>query len=200
MRWVPSRVACQELGVDANTLRNWDKRGLIKTIRTKSNQRRYDLDSLLGKKAKPRKKICYCRVSSSKQKDDLERQKQFMQEKYPEHEIVTDIGSGLSFKRKGLLKVLEQSLRGNVQELLCTHRDRLSRFGFQLIQWILELSGGRVVVLEEDKSSGMQKLTEDLMSIIHVFSCRLHGMRRYSSNKKSQNQILPKQRTATSTA
>ncbi|WP_372369520.1 IS607 family transposase [Candidatus Uabimicrobium sp. HlEnr_7] len=120
----------------------------------------------------------------------MERQKKFMKEKYPNHEIITDIGSGLNFKQKGLLKVLEQGLRGEIEEVLCTHRDRLSRFGYRLIQWIMEIGGGRVVVLEEDKSSAQQKLTEDLMSIIHVFSCKLHGMRRYSSKKKQENKIL----------
>ena len=85
----------------------------------------------------------------------MERQKKYMQEKYPQHETITDIGSGLNFKRKGLLKILEQGLRGEIEEVLCTHRDRLSRFGYELIKWIVEKNGGRVVVLEEDKSSEM---------------------------------------------
>ena len=106
-------------GVVTSTLRRWDKQNKIKTIRTPSNYRRYDISNVNQIKNKnsivvSKKKICYCRVSSKKQMD--ERQKDYLKSKYPNHEIISDIGSGINWKRKGLLSILEQSDKGIIEE------------------------------------------------------------------------------------
>tara|TARA_B100001013_G_scaffold83704_1_gene45668 strand:+ start:1029 stop:1367 length:339 start_codon:yes stop_codon:yes gene_type:complete len=109
---VSQKKACAVFGVSASTLRRWDKKNKIKIIRTPSNYRRYDISSVEQTKNKnsiivSKKKMCYCRVSSKKQMDDLERQKDYLKSKYPNHEIISDIGSGINWKRKGLRNVLK---------------------------------------------------------------------------------------------
>ena len=176
----PTRKAAEELGVCPNTLRNWANEGKIRYIRTASGQRRYDTSSVINPDAKPLG-VCYCRVSSAKQKDDLARQIAFMREKFPDYDIVSDIGSGLNFKRKGFEAVLERAMQGTLGTLVVAHRDRLCRFGFDLAKWVVERNGGKVVVLDDVQSSPERELVTDLVSIVHVFACRIHGMRKYAS-------------------
>lgn len=104
-----------------------------------------------------------------------------MQSKYPEAEIIKDISSGLNYKRKGLKAILGRAMQGDKLKVVVAHKDRLTRFGFDLIEWIIEQSGGKVVVLKQTNLSPEQELTKDLLSILHVFSCRMHGLRNYKS-------------------
>ncbi|SVB56423.1 uncharacterized protein METZ01_LOCUS209277 [marine metagenome] len=189
--YVSQKEACKFFGVSTSTLRRWDKQNKIKTIRTPSNYRRYDISSVKQTKNKnsivmSKKKMCYCRVSSKKQMDDLERQKDYLKSKYPNHEIISDIGSGINWKRKGLLSILEQSNNGLIEEVVVAHKDRLARFAFELIQWLLEKNGCKLVVLNEPISEE-EKLTDDILSIIHIFSCRKMGMRKYKKDGKSKD-------------
>ena len=133
MRYVPSREASRILGVHPQTLRTWARKGRISYIRTEGNQRRYDVDSYIGL-SKPTLTVCYCRVSSKKQSPDLKRQVAFMRERYPDAEIVSDVGSGLNFKRKGLLAILERVHQGDKLRVVVAYRDRLARFGTELIE------------------------------------------------------------------
>lgn len=181
--YVPSRVAEKELGVHANTLRRWAREGKIDYIRTASGQRKYNVRKFLGQSVKP-VTIVYCRVSSYKQRDDLERQVEFMRSRYPEAEVVKDIGSWINFKRKGLKTILERAMQGERLKVVVAYRDRLARFGFDLIQWIIERSGGEIVVLDKSVFSPEQELTKDLLSILHVFSARLHRLRSYKDKIK----------------
>ena len=144
--FVRTRKAIENLGVHPNTLRAWADSGKIQTIRTVGGHRLYDIESFIRKQDNKRR-ICYCRVSSRKQKDDLERQVKFMRTRYPEYEIIEDIGSGINYKRKGLISLLESANSGDVGEVVVAHKDRLSRFGFELIRWIIEKHGGKLVVL-----------------------------------------------------
>jgi predicted site-specific integrase-resolvase len=180
MEYIVCRKAAKILGVHPNTLRKWADAGKIKHIRSASGQRRYDVDDFLGKQ-KESKTICYCRVSSYKQKDDLQRQIEFMRRKYPNATIVKDIGSGINFKRKGLFSILESAINGNKFEVVVAYRDRLARFGIDLIRWIIEQSGGKLVVLNQINLSPEAELTQDLLTILHVFSCRMHGLRSYKN-------------------
>lgn len=189
--YIPSRKAVRYLGVCANTLRRWADDGKIKYIRTPTGQRLYAVSSI-EQSSETCKSYCYCRVSSHKQTDDLERQKSFMQEKYPEHEILWDIGSGINFKRKKLLWLLEQSTLGNVKEVVVAYRDRLSRFGFELIEWFFSKHNVKLVVLDKCESSPQQEIVTDLLSIITTFSCRVHGLRKYSDSIK-EDKSLPRQ-------
>ena len=127
----------------------------------------------------PTETICYCRVSSPKQRDNLQRQVVFMRERYPDARVVTDVGGGLNFQRKGLVALLERLHRGDKLRIVVAHRDRLARFGFDLIRWMAEQNGGEIVVLGDTDYSPQQELTEDIRAILHTFSCRLHGLRRY---------------------
>ena len=178
MRYIASRKAAEELGLHPDTLRRYEREGRIKAIRTASGQRRYDVDSYI-RESSDASLVCYCRVSSAKQKDDLQRQVQFMRDLYPQAEIVTDVGGGLNWKRKGLTALLERLHGGDKLKLVVAHRDRLARFGFELIVWLVERNGGVVVVLGQQEHSPEQELTEDILAILHTFSCRLHGLRRY---------------------
>ena len=175
--YVTSREACKRIGIHPNTLRRLADAGGIDVIRIGS-QRRYNVDKYLGDN-KPAIAACYCRVSSHKQKDDLQRQVEFMRSNYPKAEIVKDIGSGLNFKRKGLISILERSMSGDKQTVVVAHRDRLARFGHELIRYIIERNGGRLVVLSEASLSPEAELTKDLLNIVHIFSCRMHGLRNY---------------------
>jgi excisionase family DNA binding protein len=173
------------LQVSQQTLINWDKEGKIKAIRTKGRHRRYLLSSILSATSNTlRRKICYCRVSTSSQKEDLERQVVFFRSKFPNHEIIKDIGSGLNFKRKGFNAILESSIKGDIEEIVVSHKDRLCRFGFEMFQRIIESSNGKILVLDQQETSPNQELVSDILSIITVFSSRIYGLRSHSICKK----------------
>jgi predicted site-specific integrase-resolvase len=116
-----------------------------------------------------------------------------MREQYSGAEVIKDIGSGLNYKRRGLKSLLELAMRGEQLEIVVAHRDRLARFGFELIKWIVQQNGGKIVVLKQTNLSPEQELTNDLLSILHVFSSRrylMHGLRNY---KKQVRQALSEQ-------
>ena len=178
MKYVPSREAAKVLGVHPNSLRSWANQGKIQVKLTPGGKRLYDIESFIGI-VPATQSICYCRVSSVKQRDDLERQVEYMRTRYPDHAIVIDIASGLNFKRKGLRSLLERVLRREVCEIVVAYKDRLARFGFELIQWLVESHGGRIVVLNDVSMSPADELTQDLLAIITIFRCRMHGLRKY---------------------
>jgi putative resolvase len=126
------------------------------------------------------RRFVYCRVSSAKQKDDLARQVAAMREAYPTHEIIQDVGSGLNFKRRGLTRLLDACSRGHVDEVVVAHRDRLCRFGIDWLRWFFRRHSVTLVVCDDNVHSVEQELVEDLMAVVHVFSCRLNGKRRYT--------------------
>jgi len=146
--YVPSREAALRLGLHPNTLRKYADEGRIKTLRTASGQRRYNVDADLGS-AVSRTQVCYCRVWRHSQRDDLVRPVSFMQGKYPKAEIIKDIGSGLFYKRQGLKSLLGRGLRGEKRSIVVAHQDRLARFGFELIEWIIGELGSELVVLSD---------------------------------------------------
>ena len=178
MVYLPSRKAAELLGLHPQTLRRYAAQGRIPFYRNSGGQRLYDVDAFLRGKAEP-ETVCYCRVSAAKQRGDLQRQVAQMRELYPGAQVVTDVAGGLNWKRKGLLAILERLHRGDKLTLVVAHRDRLARFGFELIQWLVEQNGGSVLVLNQPDASPGSELTEDLLSILHTFSCRMHGLRRY---------------------
>ena len=172
----PESVA--RLGLHPQTLRRYAAEGKIPYYRNAGGQRLYDVDAYLRGATQPTI-VCYCRVSSAKQRGDLNRQVAQMRELYPDAEIVADVAGGLNWQRKGLLTILERLHRGDKLELVVAHRDRLARFGFELIEWLVQQNGGSVVVLNQSDASPESELTEDLLAILHTFSCRMHGLRRY---------------------
>jgi predicted site-specific integrase-resolvase len=191
MSYITSKEASQTLGLHPNTLRLYADNGTIESYRTKSGHRRYNVDAYLGLQ---KQSVSICRVSSYKQKDDLNRQVEFMRANYPKAEIIKDIGSGLNYKRKGLKSLLGRAMQGDKLEIVVAHKDRLARFGFELIEWIIQQNGGKIVVLKRTNLSPEQELTTDLLSILHIFSCRMHGLRNY---KKQVQQALSEPETNT---
>ena len=188
MAYVPLRKAVEKLGLHPNTLRRYANEGKIPIIKNEAGQRLYDVEAYIRGAANA-SLVCYCRVSSSKQKDDLNRQIAYMQSLYPKAEIIKDIGSGLNFKRKGLRTILDRLLRGDKLKVVVACRDRLCRFGFELIQYMVEQNGGEILVLDKTVHCPQTELTTDLLSIIHVFSCRMHGLRKYSKKIKEDKDI-----------
>jgi putative resolvase len=194
MPYVCTRDAKEKLQVSEQTLRRWGDQGFIKCIRTPGKQRLYDVDSYILNKQdivhetiEEVQKICYCRVSSRGQKDDLERQVSYMQQQFPDHKVITDIGSGINFRRKGLRAILELASQGLISEVVVAYRDRLCRFAFELVEWILHLHGVKLVVLHQNMDASEQsELADDLLSIIQVFNCRLQGRRKYSHRKNTE--------------
>lgn len=188
--YVTTREACKLFNVSDVTLRKWDQDGKIQTFRTPGNQRRYSkrlLEEIDIRDSPPtqKQKVCYCRVSSQHQKDDLERQKESLRERFPNHRIIEDVGSGINWKRPGLKTILELAMQGKLKTVVVAHRDRLCRFAFELLQWILEYNEVELMVLDDTVSSSEQELSADLLSIIHIFSCRQMGKRRYNKGKSN---------------
>jgi len=132
----------------------------------------------------------YSRVSTQKQHDDLSRQVDYIKSrnsKYAAYTSLQDIGSGINFKRKGLRKILESCLQGNIGEVVIAYRDRLCRFAFELIKIIIEGAGGFITVInDENHKSSEQELSEDLLSIIQIYCCKSMGKRRYAKGNKDK--------------
>ncbi|MCC3415748.1 MULTISPECIES: IS607 family transposase [unclassified Microcoleus] len=190
MAYIPLRKAVEFLGLHPNTLRKYADEGQIKSIKNGAGQRLYDVDSY-QKDGSICSIICYCRVSSTKQKDDLARQVEFMRQRYPDSEIIQDIGSGLNFKRKGLQALLVRFMRPDQLTIVVACRDRLCRFGFELFEFMAKQNGGEIVVLSNPVHASESELTADLLAILHVFSCRMHGLRSYSQKIK-EDPTIPK--------
>jgi predicted site-specific integrase-resolvase len=113
-----------------------------------------------------------------------------LQDKFPNHTIIKDVGSGLNYKRKGLLKLMENSNKGLVKSIVISSKDRLCRFGFELLEWQFLQNNTRLVVLEQIDKTPEQEFTEDILAILQVFACRWNGKRRYSlKNKESTIEI-----------
>lgn len=193
--FIQSRKACELTGLTDQTLRKYADEGKIRSYRTPSGHRMYSKSSLQKlinyvydvQIKENKKKIIYCRVSSKNQLDDLARQSHSLQSQFPNHELVTDCGSGLNFTRKGLKTILEQTMHGNVQEIVVAHKDRLCRFAYELIEFICSSNGCKIIILDQEKfKSKEQELAEDIMSIITVFSCRKYGSRKYNCDKKDK--------------
>jgi excisionase family DNA binding protein len=189
--YVSPQEAARRYGCTSETLRRWANNGKIKFIKTSGGQRRYlvDLESsdeCSDSEDDERKThgAVYVRVSSRKQKNDLERQKKAMSSKYPKHEIFADIGSGLNYKRKNLLRLLEQVQDGAINEVVVAHKDRLARFGTEIIEWVINQAGANLIILDAAAKTNEEELTDDLMAIVHVFSCRANGRRRYTKKKR----------------
>jgi excisionase family DNA binding protein len=184
--------AAEELGVSRDTLRRWEKSGKIKAERTLKGHRRYNLASLLG--ASPRKvqsdkkTIAYARVSSHDQKQDLSRQIQVLESFCAangwSYEVIDDLGSGLNYNKRGLRNLIRAICLHQADRLVLTHKDRLLRFGSELIFSLCEQFGIEVVIINKTESSTFEDdLVQDVLEIITVFSARLYGARSRKNKK-----------------
>lgn len=196
----------KKFDVTSSTLRRWGDAGKIRTLRPtgttdRPGKRVYninDIKKIFGIKEdlieNPKQRICYARVSSNHQKEDLERQITVLKNAYPNTKIIKDIGSGLNWKRSGFNSLLEQIHSGNVQEVVVTYKDRLCRFGFELVEWIFKKANVKLVVLcsGNDIHDMSRELSDDLLAITTVFVAKHNGQRaahfrqqRKESEKKS---------------
>ncbi|MBQ6783418.1 MAG: IS607 family transposase [Acholeplasmatales bacterium] len=185
MKYYSSKTVSQMLGVTAQTLRNWDREGKLKPSYVKSNgYRYYSEDSILSytqerKTKKNLNVIGYARVYSKKQSDDLERQinnlKTYLDSKYSDYEIITDIGSGINYTKTGLKKLIEKINRKEVDLIVVLYKDRLLRFGFELIEYFAELNNVKIEVLDKIDKNQDQELVEDLVQIVNDLSCKFQG-------------------------
>jgi predicted site-specific integrase-resolvase len=185
---VSPSVAAKIFNVSNETLRLWALDGKIQFTTTKGGHRRYKVRNDV-KNNDQRTSVIYARVSSSKQQTSLENQKQRLALLYPKHRVITDIGSGINFKRKGLKTVLELLFKGNLKEVVVTNRDRLSRFGSELFDWIFKKHNAKIVVIDDTKGtdgSDEQELAEDLIAITTIFTARYHGKRGAKVRKKNK--------------
>lgn len=183
-----------KLGVSVRTLQRWDKSGKLPAKRTPTNYRYYTDDDLrIAQGLKPidalRKTIIYCRVSSNAQKPELKNQVAAMEtfclgRGIIVNETITEIGGGLNFKRKKFIALVVSILKGEVRTVVIAHKDRLCRFAFELIEQLAEINGCDLLVANQVSLSPQQELVENLMAIIHCFSCRLYGLRNYSKDIK----------------
>ena len=175
------------LGVAVVTMRRWEKQGKLKaSFRTFGNHRRYlKLDILkIFQNQRPRVSVAYARVSSRNQSEDLERQKEFLRLNLDtEVKIISDLGSGMNFKKRGLNQVLDLILSQSLDKIYVTHQDRLLRFGFDLVERIANKFGTEIVVLKNQEESFEGKLTTDLLEIITVFSSRFYSSRSHKNKK-----------------
>ena len=173
------------LGVTQATLRRWDGNGQLPATKSLGGTRYYsdeDLHKALRVNRSPQTKraVIYCRVSSPNQKDDLRSQIQAMETfalgRGLIAETIAEIGGGMNFSRKHFMKLISGIVNGSVGTVIVAHKDRLARFGFELIDNLAKQYGCEILVVNREELSPRQEMVEDLMSIIHTFSCRLYGV------------------------
>ena len=188
--------AAKYLGVSVSTLRRWEIGGKLVPERTQGQQRRYPISLLATNLTKissqNRLTLAYARVSSYDQKSDLERQKQLLEmycaSKGWSFEIVSDLGSGMNYNKKGLKRLINSILLGEIGRLVITHKDRLLRFGAELIFSICEMKNVEVIIVNQgDEPTFEEELAKDVLEIITVFSARLYGSRSNKNKKIIEN-------------
>ncbi len=176
------------LGVTVRTLHRWELDGKIKSTRTVGGHRRYDIADLISNKSDTQLTVGYARVSSHDQKDDLTRQIIVLETYCAKHgwgfEIIQDLGSGMNYKKKGLIRLIKLITSYQVERLVLTHKDRLLRFGSDLIFTLCEQFGTEVIIINRsDDSTFEEDLASDILEIITVFSARLYGSRSHKNKK-----------------
>ena len=193
--------AAKLLGVSVKTIQRWEREGrLIAIARTDSNRRLYtesQIRQFIGLRqsvSEPTRQVAYCRVSSAAQKPDLANQRKVLEEfvvakGLANVEFIEEVGGGLNFKRKRFLALMDEIGRREVKTLILAHRDRLTRFGFEWFERHAKSNGCEVLVLNQERLSPEQEMVQDLMTIVHCFSSRLHGLRNY---RKKLDEALKK--------
>ena len=194
VQYQSSKYIKQHYTISESTLRKWADTGKIHALRTSEKGKRlYDthqLEELLGRargscKETEKESVIYCRVSSSHQKADLERQIEDLQSKFSGHKVISDIGSGLNFKREGFLSLVDSVIKGDIEQVVVMHRDRLCRFGVDLLEHIFKEAGTKLVVYNqtENQEHDTTELSDDLIAITTYFVAKNNG-KRSAQNKR----------------
>ena len=187
------------IGRTVNTLQRWDREGILKARRTPTNRRYYteeDYYNIMGIQQENAENqvndvIIYARVSNQNQKDDLKNQVEFLKtyanaKGYIVSNIITDIGSGLNYNRKGFNSILYSEKK---QKILISYKDRFVRFGYSWFDNFLKSKGSEIIVVNNQTLSPQQELVEDLISIIQISSCRIYGLRKYKQKIKNDEEL-----------
>jgi putative resolvase len=181
----------QEYEVAASTLRNWNNEGKIEARRTPGGKQLYNIDDvakIFHKEQEPtkeRSKTIYARVSTNHQQADLERQIQDLRKAYPDHEVISEVASGINFERKKFNTLLDRVIAVDIKEIVISHRDRLSRFGFEFFTKLCKkFDCGIMVHCNNEDTSETHELSEDLFAVVTVFVGKHHGCRGAEQRKK----------------
>lgn len=186
------------LNVSVKTLQRWDRDAILIAKRTPTDRRYYTYDQYLEfkgvKNDNTRKMVIYTRVSTNNQKDDLLNQVKFLQDFANAKamiidEIIQDIGSGLNYNRKKWNKLIEEVMENKIDTIIITHKDRFIRFGFEWFEKFLLKFDTKLLVVNNEFLSPQEELVQDIISILHVFSCRIYGLRKYKKKIEEDEEI-----------
>lgn len=192
MSYVTAAEIRKTIQIHSSTLRKWSEAGKLDCVRLPGGKRLYNRQqletSLIDKEIviKTKDKVIYARVSSQHQKEDLQRQIQDLQVHYKEHQVIKDVASGLNWKRPGLLSLLERCYQGTVSEVVVAYRDRLCRFGVELLEWIFSKHYVKLVVHNkvETPPDPSKELAEDLLAVSNFFVAKNNGQRAAEKKRK----------------
>lgn len=185
------------LNVSVLTLQRWDNAGKLKAFRTPTNRRYYTYEQykeFKGITSSEKRTVIYTRVSTSNQKDDLKNQVEFLKQ-YANakgiivDEVIEDYGSGLNYNRKKWNKLINECMTSDITTIIITHKDRFVRFGFEWFERFLEKFNVKIVVVNNESLSPSEELVQDIISILHVFSCRIYGLRKYKKKIKEDEEV-----------
>lgn len=187
------------LNVSVKTLQRWDRDGVLKAFRTPTDRRYYTYDQYLEYKGinhsnNEKKKVIYTRVSTNNQKDDLKNQVKFLLDFANAKgiiidETIQDIGSGLNYNRKKWNKLIEHCMENKIDSIMVTHKDRFIRFGYEWFERFLGKYNVKIIVVNNETLSPNEELVQDIISILHVFSCKIYGMRKYKKKIEEDEEI-----------
>lgn len=187
------------LNVSVKTLQRWDRDKILIAKRTPTDRRYYTYDQYLEYKgvtndSNTKKKIIYTRVSTNNQKDDLKSQVKFLLDFANAKgiiidEVIEDIGSGLNYNRKKWNKLIEHCMENKIDSIMVTHKDRFIRFGYEWFERFLGKYDVKIIVVNNETLSPNEELVQDIISILHVFSCKIYGMRKYKKKIEEDEEI-----------
>ena len=187
------------LNVSVKTLQRWDRNKILIAKRTPTDRRYYTYDQYLKyegiKSDCEKKKVIYTRVSTNNQKTNLTNQIDFLQtfanaKGMIIDEVITDIGSGLNYNRKKWNKLINEVMENKVDTIIIAHKDRFIRFGFDWFESFLSKFGTKIIIVKNEFLSPQEELVQDIISILHVFSCRIYGLRKYKKQVKEDGEIV----------
>ncbi len=186
------------LNVSVKTLQRWDRDGILEAKRSPTNRRYYTYEQYLEYKGithnVDRKTVIYTRVSSANQKDDLHNQVDFLRTFANARgiivdDVIEDLGSGLNYNRKKWNKLLDDCMNNEVGTIIISHKDRFVRFGYDWFEKFLLKFNVKIIVVNNETLSPQEELVQDIISILHVFSCRLYGLRKYKKQIKEDEEL-----------
>ena len=187
------------IGVSVKTLQRWDNDNKLKAYRTPTNRRYYTYEQYLKYTGKidvndKRKIVIYTRVSTSNQKEDLKNQVEFLRQ-YANakgiivDEVIEDYGSGLNYNRKKWNKLINECMENKVKTIIISHKDRFIRFGYDWFERFLSKFEVSFIIVNNESLSPQEELVQDIISILHIFSCRIYGLRKYKNKIRKDKEV-----------